>query len=161
MCRAGKTSAREVGGTSPRGEKARVCCTPLGGGLGTFKHCFIETQDEPSGSTTYGVHRVRGKGCKYPDDGFDQSRLNDSRTDCGPWNPECKADQCVRQQFGAYPNPSDYQLIRGPNSNSFASTVANACGLTPPAVAGTGQTPGWGDPGRAAKDHQFTCPPVR
>lgn len=62
----------------------------------------------------------------------------------------------------AYPNPSDYQLIRGPNSNSFARTLADACGLTPPSIAGEpNQNPGWHREGRPAKNRNFKCPPQR
>jgi len=148
----------------PLGERSRVCCTPIteGGPLATFKHCFIETEDDTTGqSTTRAVQRVRGKGCKYENDPFDTRRVNDPRTECGPWQEKCGTDQCVAQGFNDYPSPSDYQLIRGPNSNSFASTITNSCSLTPPPIAGTAQTPGWGKEGRPAKNKRFQCPATR
>ena len=148
----------------PLGEKSRTCCTPIvrGGPLSIFKHCFIETIDDKSMKrTTRALHSVKRKGCKFEDDLFDTRAVSDTRTECGPWNKACGTDECVAQEFRDYPNPSDYQLIRGPNSNSFASTVSDACGLAPPDVAGTLQTPGWGKEGRPAKDRGFACPPGR
>ncbi|MEM7052709.1 MAG: RHS repeat-associated core domain-containing protein, partial [Acidobacteriota bacterium] len=152
----------------PLGEKSRVCCTPivLGGPAAVFKHCFIQTQSEPGeGRTgqnrTFGLQRVKGKGCKFENDWFDKGGIRDTRTECGEWSEGCDLDECVEREFGNYPNPSDYQLIRGPNSNSFASTVATACGLSPPLVAGTAQTPGWGKTGRPTKNKRFQCPEKR
>ena len=149
----------------PLGEKSRVCCTPVPRAPGPAKHCFVEHEDDGSGeSTTYGLHRVKGKGCKYRNDGFDRSRHpdQDPRTQCGPWNEVCGDKPCLDREFDSYPNPSDYQLIRGPNSNSFARTLADACGLTPPSIVGErGQTPGWYKEGRPAKNRSFRCPPQR
>ncbi len=155
----------------PTGEKSRVCCTPItqGQSLAAFKHCFIQTEKKPgdpsgeSESVTFGLQSVRRKGCKFKNDFFDTDRVGKSRTECGPWSgdDDCETDPCVAKQFENYPNPSNYQLLRGPNSNSFASTVAGACGLTPPSVAGTIQTPGWGKQGRPAKNKNFKCPEHR
>jgi len=149
----------------PLGEKSRVCCTPVPLAPGPAKHCFIEYEDHRTGdSTTYALHRVKRKGCKYKNDNFDLTHLpdRDPRTQCGPWLEVCGDNICLDRAFDAYPNPSDYQLIRGPNSNSFARTLADACGLTPPSIAGEpGQTPGWHKEGRPAKDRNFRCPPQR
>lgn len=132
---------------------------------GPAKHCFLEHEAETSGeSTTYGLHRVKGKGCKYQNDGFDRTRHpdRDPRTECGPWLLVCGDKPCLDRAFNNYPNPSDYQLIRGPNSNSFARTLADACGITAPSIAGRrGQTPGWHKEGRPAKNRNFKCPPQR
>ncbi len=155
----------------PTGEKSRVCCTPItrGQSLAAFKHCFIETEQNtggPSGkskSTTYGLQKVRGVGCKFKNDWFDTAGVGDTRTECGPWSgdEDCMTDPCVGQQFLNYPNPSGYRLLRGPNSNSFASTIAKTCGLTPPDVVGSGQTPGWGNKGRQSRNRKAKCPGVR
>ncbi len=155
----------------PTGEKSRVCCTPItrGQSLAAFKHCFIETEQNsggPSGksvSTTYGLQKVKGVGCKFKNDWFDTDRVDDPRTTCGPWSgvEDCMTDPCVGQQFLNYPNPSGYRLLRGPNSNSFASTIAKTCGLTPPDVVGSGQTPGWGNKGQPSKNRKAKCPEAR
>jgi hypothetical protein len=149
----------------PLGEKSRVCCTPITEGegfLSRFNHCFIEVEnDTTKASTTYSLHRVAGKGCKYENDNFDVQRVGDDSTECGPWSEDCRTDQCVVEEYNKYPNPSDYQLIRGPNSNAFSRTITDACGLTAPPIAGTNATPGWEKQGRSAKDKRFRCPDVR
>ncbi len=147
----------------PTGERARVCCRPVrqSGVESRFFHCFIEVQDDETGrSTTYGVHRVRGRGCKYQDAPFDRGAPRDDRAGCGKWNESCESDSCASRQFALYPNPSDYQLVRGPNSNSFASTVSDACSLPAPNIAGTDfNTPGWGREGRPLRK-PFRCLPT-
>lgn len=150
------------------GEKARVCCTPADPIQklipGRQDHCSIQVQDDDTGvDTTYSLHRVKGKGCRFRDDGFDRSRLpqNSTKTDCGPWNTDGCVDPCIEQQHLNYPNPSDYQATRGPNSNSYARTLAQGCGLEPPPFAGTSRTPGWNKDGRPAQDKRFVCPEVR
>ncbi len=149
----------------PTGERARVCCTPVPLAPGPAKHCFVHEEDDQTGQDrTYGLQSVKGKGCRYRDDGFDLEALpkRDPRTQCGPWNEECKTGQCLGQAFESYPSPSDYQLLRGPNSNSFARTLSESCGLTPPTFVGSWwQTPGWNKQGRPAKNRRFRCPPVR
>jgi len=157
--------AKPVFFIDPMGEKSRVCCTPVPLAPGPAKHCYIEYEDENTKqSTTYALHRVKGKGCKYRNDGFDRSRHPDldPRTTCGPWSSGCDDKPCIERAFEAYPNPSDYQLVRGPNSNSFARTLTDACGLQPPSIAGElGQTPGWSEGGRPARDTNFRCPSER
>jgi len=138
----------------PHGLKSRVCCTPIEDAfaLRQFKHCFIEVQDTPGEeSRTYGLHGMGNArrswggplGCTFENDGFDQDATSDGATECGAWNETCGADECAENQFGLYSRASEYSLM-GPNSNTFAGTVARACGLEPPGVAGTWHTPGWG-----------------
>lgn len=146
------------------GERSRVCCQPaeiFGVVLEQRLHCFIHVQDNTTGvNRTYGLHRVNGKGCKYSNDGFDIPRILDATLPCGDWNESCDSDHCAAEQFDDYPNPSDYQAMRGPNSNSFARTVATACGLSLPAL-GSATTPGWDAEGRPARDTRFACPVKR
>lgn len=155
----------------PLGEKSRACCTPIGGGiLKSWNHCFIELQDDTTGeSTTYSLHGMGGRvrnfggplGCTFENDTFDQNSLSpdDPRTSCGEWNASCGADECVELQFGHYPRASEYRLS-GTNSNTFAGTVARACGLQPPAIAGTWRTPGWNEaPAKPLSGR--ACPPRR
>jgi hypothetical protein len=52
----------------------------------------------------------------------------------------CNTDDCVRKAISNYPNPSQYFFL-GPNSNTFAGTVARSCGLKRPSF---GWAPGWG-----------------
>lgn len=79
-----------------------------------------------------------GTGRMFEDNGFD------SGGDCGDWNEDCGVDDCVVATAKGYANPSEYRLD-WPNSNTFAGTVARACGLKPPPIVDTILTPGWND----------------
>lgn len=52
---------------------------------------------------------------------------------------------CLRQAFSAYANPSYYANPFGPNSNTFAGTLARAC-CTDASSKGLGWVPGWNHP---------------
>ena len=69
-------------------------------------------------------------------------RSFDAGGSCGDWTEDCGTDECVRKAAGNYPNPSSYSL-GGPNSNTFASTIASTCKLKAPTHPYW--TPGWGD----------------
>ncbi len=126
----------------PDGLRARVCCRliPFVGVVGA-RHCYIE-RDMNGQSTTWGLIGDRGgprsrAGEIYIDNAFDDGGS------CGPWTDECNTDECVAAAANAYPNPSTYRFARGPNSNTFAGTVARECNLRRPNVF---LTPGWDDP---------------
>ncbi|HKZ19447.1 MAG TPA: DUF6531 domain-containing protein [Acidimicrobiia bacterium] len=132
----------------PEGLKSRVCCTkiPVVGFFG-FRHCFIETETG-SGRATCGLFGGLASGESFAtgriraNDDFDFKARN---PDCGEWNDSCVADSCVVREARNYSNPSRYHLLFGPNSNTFAGTVARACSLKAPNVVGA-RTPGWNDP---------------
>jgi hypothetical protein len=145
----------------PLGEKTRVCCTPVAGGLlKSFNHCFVQVQDDITmANTTYALHRVSyGLGCKYKNDSFDRAGIGDPTTPCGPWKEGCKTELCVEQYHNLYTSPSEY-FYGGPNSNTYAGFLTTLCGLTPPSIAGTWQTPGWSDP--LPKQHPSNKCPTR
>jgi len=118
----------------------------------TFRHCFIDVQDQNGKSTTYSLHGMGTPrrewggpmGCKFQNDGFDRAAMNKAATECGAWSEDCQTDECVRKQYNGYQIASPYSLI-GPNSNTFAGTITRHCNLRPPAIAGTIHTPGWND----------------
>ncbi|NJL26877.1 MAG: hypothetical protein HC897_02835 [Thermoanaerobaculia bacterium] len=134
----------------PLGLKARVCCRKIPVvGIAGFRHCYIEIERDGR-STTCGLIGGRfslekGTGEIFRDNDFDDGG------DCGAWNETCGTDECVVRRVQAYPNPSKYRLARGPNSNTFAGTIARACGLEPPGVVGS-RTPGWNDPPAEPKE---------
>jgi RHS repeat-associated protein len=127
------------------GLKSRVCCKkiPVVGVFG-FRHCYIEIQTD-KGRTRCGLFggpgsgEPPGTGRIYRNAGFDKGG------DCGDWNDSCEADQCVVKSAQGYSNPSQYDFNSGPNSNTFAGTIARECKLDAPAPVGWG-TPGWNDP---------------
>lgn len=71
-------------------------------------------------------------------DSFD----NDGK--CGPWNEDCGVDECVERAVSNYADPSFYRFARGPNSNTFAGTVARKCKLSKTGIGGF--APGYNDP---------------
>jgi len=130
----------------PLGLKSKVCCKLIRKTV-LFKHCYIKSVDDQTGAeTTFGLLKTgpfTRTGRYIPNNSFD---TRDPEGDCGEWTETCIVDDCVREQASQYPNPSKYRFVRGPNSNTFAGTVARACGLIPPGVAGTWRTPGWNKP---------------
>jgi len=66
---------------------------------------------------------------------------------CGEWTKnDCmfNVDKCVKEQAYAYNDPSEYRATTGPNSNTFAGTIARSCKLKKPNVSAI-STPGWND----------------
>jgi RHS repeat-associated protein len=144
--RAGINTYTYVGGSplrriDPLGLKARVCCRKIDATLGVASHCFIDTSfgqfglhgdldPAPAGSGVQGQGRIRN-----------DASFNDPQfSDCGGWNEDCGTDDCVRKAMGNYPDPSAYNAVSGPNSNTFAGTVARSCKLRKPVGP---WAPGW------------------
>jgi hypothetical protein len=67
--------------------------------------------------------------------------------------------QCLRDAFTRYNNPSLYKGL-GPNSNTFAGTLARTCcaGMVPKPPA-LGNCPGWSDAPAPARAGATPCPP--
>src|SRR5262249_43825184 len=94
------------------------------------------------------------------------SRRDDScdpgaaKPDCVPCRPKrgvTDVKQCLRTAFASYDTPTMHKAL-GPNSNTFAGTLARTCcadiGDNPPFPSGT--YPGWSDP--PAPKRAATCP---
>jgi RHS repeat-associated protein len=150
----------------PLGERARTCCTPVTAGFQPFDHCFIHVEDPGTGKNrTYALHRVKaGVGCTFVNDWFDLNRINDPATKCGKWKEGCEGDRCVDIENAFYPRPIDYFLGgggHGTNSNTYAAHITTACGLYPPANAGSWQTPGWNSSAPTLPTLKKTCPVKR
>jgi RHS repeat-associated protein len=126
----------------PEGLKSRMCCTkiPVVGFFG-FRHCYIETETG-RGRATCGLFGGPGSGEPRRSGRIRRNDTFDVGGECGAWNESCGADQCVVQTAHTYANPSEYRFIRGPNSNTFAGTIARTCNLQPPNMVGW-RTPGW------------------
>ena len=130
----------------PTGLKARICCRKIRAipVLGHWVvHCFVDT----SGNGDWGLHgdwdgAPPGEGLIEHNNGFDDPASSDTK--CGPWTDKCDTDECVKKAISGYANPSKYAAVSGPNSNTFASTVASQCSLQRPSFGwprGWGQTP--------------------
>lgn len=114
------------------GLKARICCRKIP--VVPAVHCFVDTSfggqwglhgdwdPPPAGSGISGQGRIRN-------DAF----FNDpNQSVCGPWTDDCDTDDCVRRAIANYPDPSAYNAVFGPNSNTFAGVIARKCKLTRP-----------------------------
>jgi RHS repeat-associated protein len=122
----------------PEGLKAVVCCRLLSSMvLGTVirqRHCYLDVDGR-----TYGL---------YPEGNAGVPRINDPRDrggnckECGPL-PCSDVSSCIRNQHDSYPI-GDYSAAFGPNSNTYAGTIARACckGGMP---SGLGSAPSVGD----------------
>jgi RHS repeat-associated protein len=118
--------ANPLQGTDPLG-LAQFCCRDLDSFvLGTVlghRHCYVVADD----STVYGLYpeTVRGRTVGVP-------RTNDPRDrggdcfDCPKL--ECGPDQnaCLRNAHNGYPRGT-YKAYPGPNSNTYAATLARQC----------------------------------
>jgi len=124
--------------TDPDGLAAQMCCRVLNqfilGTLGRQRHCYFNVD-----GTTYGL---------YPEGNVGVPRINDP-SDRGGICKDCKplpcsdVASCIRDQHDFYPI-GDYSAALGPNSNTYAGTIANACcqGGVP---SGLGMAPSIGD----------------
>ena len=122
----------------PEGLKALVCCRLLNSVvLGTMmrqRHCYFNVD-----GTTFGL---------YPEGNVGVPRINDPQ-DRGGSCKECQplpcsdVGVCIRDQHDFYP-VGHYDAAFGPNSNTYAGTIAGACckGGVPP---GLGSAPSIGD----------------
>lgn len=133
-------SARPLWLTDPFGLKSRVCCRGIPATGDVAGHCYIETDN--NGRRTYGLFGGPGTGMAPGIGQTFYDRLFDTGGSCGDWNEDCGTDDCAKNAAGNYPNPSSYDLA-GPNSNTFASSIAAQCKLKIPQHGYW--TPGWGD----------------
>jgi hypothetical protein len=133
-----------------------VCCKKLIAVGAVASHCYIETLEDGKRSTvgllgSWFSGQPWGTGNIYPNNGWEDSES------CGEWSDECMdADGCVRRVAGSYANPSHYNLALGPNSNTFAGTIARECKLKRPSGH---LTPGWNhSPARQRRGTTYTSP---
>jgi RHS repeat-associated protein len=123
----------------PEGLRAFVCCRLLNSRALGFvlrqRHCYFNVD-----GMTYGL---------YPEGNIGVPREGDKRDrggiciECKPKPPCSDVNKCIKSEHGEYPI-GEYDAWKGPNSNTYAATLADACcaGGFP---AGTGNAPGIGD----------------
>jgi RHS repeat-associated protein len=144
------------------GLKAQVCCRKIP--WLPAAHCFINEEQNRSaavckdghcgsqtrrvglqGPSPWGSSSFKDAGQIHTNDPFDQP----SQARCGDWNQDCGVSACIDNAIKTYANPSVYNAVHGPNSNTFAATVAGACGISAPWTPWP--TPGWSSPRAASK----------
>lgn len=145
----------------------QVCSRPLQSALGVlFNHAYVDAPPyryaviSPLCTPTDGGSDdvLRGTAAQKFDNSPDpcgQSPVN--CVDCNPAPGVTDVGKCLRDAFAAYNNPNLYKGL-GPNSNTFAGTLARACcaNMTPTPKA-LGWMPGWSDP--PAPFRPARCPP--
>ena len=123
----------------PEGLEAEVCCRLLNnffaGTIARQRHCYIKLGD----GTTYGLYPEKGKGIPKINDPRDKGGI------CKPCKKKKECDEqikCIQNAHANYPI-GEWRLL-GPNSNTYAGTLARACceGGVP---SGLGSAPGIGD----------------
>ncbi len=147
----------------PLGLKSRMCCRKIPSLPAS--HCAIETIDDNTGArkTTglfgggiAGAPDSGNSSCAliYTNHRFDTDAGGDD-TNCGEW--KSGQDDCVTNAAANYQNPSVYSAVLGPNSNTFAFTVAGKCGISPPSNA-PGLGGAWGSSGSPANAYPGSTP---
>ena len=128
-------SANPITIIDPYGLRARVRCVSLGFPLAN--HCYIE-RDRDGVITTWGLVGDTGGPNSTYGTVFPNNMALDTGGESGPWNESECVDDCVEAAANAYTSPSEYDFFNGPNSNTFAGTVARKCSLGKPAVFAKG-----------------------
>ena len=159
------TGAGKAGGATA-GPKFQVCARDLQGGLGLFaNHAYIEAPPKryaiisPLCPANWWENPVTGTVGQKWDNSPDPCGKTPSCVDCVPAPGVTDLASCFRDAFLAYNHPSLYKAA-GPNSNTFAGTLARRCcaGMIPKPSA-LGNCPGWGDPPAPARTGATPCPP--
>jgi hypothetical protein len=134
------------------GLKAQMCCKqifPL-----PFAHCFINEEADPGQTCSNWTSQTRRIGLQGPSplgssaNGAGEIHINDNfdqpgESRCGGWASYAGLSRCIDRVKGDYPARSEYSLS-GPNSNTFATHVANMCSI--PFADGPFSAPGWNQP---------------
>ena len=133
---------------SPKGKHAYIDAPP-------FRYAIIS----PTCPQHWYDNPLTGTGGQKWDNSPDPCMKSPTCIDCQAAPGVTDVAKCMRDAFNAYNNPSLYKLS-GPNSNTFAGTLARTCcaGMVPKPAA-LGWVPAWDDapaPQRGAGD---PCPP--
>jgi hypothetical protein len=134
---------------SPYGNHAYIEAPP-------FRYAIIS----PTCPVNWYDNAVTGTGGQKWDNSPDPCGKTPTCIDCQPAPGVTDVARCLRDVFTAYANPSLYKLL-GPNSNTFAGTLARACcaGMVPK-PATLGPVPGWDDPPASSRPAPPEgCPP--
>lgn len=143
----------------------QVCSRPLQIGGFFANHAYIEAPPHryavigPRCTPTDGGRDsvLRGTVTRKWDnspDPCDQSPVN--RVPCEPAPGVTDVGQCLRDAYNSYNSPMLYKLL-GPNSNTFAGTLARTCCANMvPKPRELGRVPGWDDP--PAPSRPGNCP---
>lgn len=134
---------------SPYGNHAYIEAPP-------FRYAIIS----PTCPVNWYDNPITGTGGQKWDNSKDPCGKSPTCIDCLPAPGVTDVARCLRAAFTAYNNPSFYKIL-GPNSNTFAGTLARTCcaGMVPKPAA-LGWVPGWDDaPAPSHPTPPEGCPP--
>jgi len=148
----------------PRAAPFEVCARELAL-TSLANHAYIEAPPHryaiisPLCPKSWWDNPVTGTTAQKWDNSPDPCGKTPSCVPCTPKAGVTDVGACLRNAFVAYNSLSLYKAL-GPNSNTFAGTLARACcaGMVPkPAALGT--VPGWDDAPAPARAGGEPCPP--
>ena len=144
----------------------QVCSRDLQGFLGLFaNHAYIEAPPKryaiisPLCPASPNDGPIRGTTAQKWDNSPDPCGKSPTCIPCNPAPGVADVGACLQSAFSSYEALSLYKAL-GPNSNTFAGTLARTCcaGMVPkPRALGT--VPGWDDPPAPARAGGTPCPP--
>ena len=155
-----------TGAGAGTGSSFQVCSRDLQGALGLVaNHAYIEAPPKryavigPLCPAHWYQNPVTGTVAQKWDNSPDPCQKTPRCIGCVPRPGVTNLATCFSAAFAAYSNPSLY-LARGPNSNTFAGTLARSCcaGMVPKPAA-LGNCPGWDDAPAPPRTGASPCPP--
>jgi hypothetical protein len=134
-------------------QRTKICSKRLDNPLGVlFNHSYIDDtgNDNCLGKSQLGNYAIQSlssgnflNGCaiKTPTS-TDPQDYTPNVKQCDPKPGVKDLSRCLLDTFASYPNPSVYKNPFGPNSNTFAATLAKTC-CADGSSSGLGWVPGW------------------
>lgn len=154
-----------AGGAPPAGGPVQVCARNLAL-TSLANHAYVEAPPKsyavisPLCPQNWYDTPLSATSAQKWDNSPDPCGKTPSCVPCDPAPGVIDVRACLQSAFTAYANPSLYNAPRGPNSNTFAGTLARrCCANMVPKPAALGRVPGWDDPPAPARGGGKPCPP--
>jgi hypothetical protein len=141
---------------SPLIQRTKVCSKPLDNPLGRWpfriNHSYIDDtgSDNCKGNDQVGNYAIQTlysgnflNGCALKTaTSTDPQKYTPNVKQCDPKPGVKDLSKCLRDTYDSYADPSVYKNPKGPNSNTFAATLAKTC-CADGSSTGLGTVPGW------------------
>jgi len=134
-------------------QRTKVCSKRLDNPLGLFfNHSYIDDtgSDNCLGNSMLGNYAIQTlysgnflNGCAIKTStSTDPQGYTPNVKQCNPKSGVTDLSKCMRDAYNNYSDPSVYKNPSGPNSNTFAATLAKTC-CADGSSTGLGRVPGW------------------
>jgi hypothetical protein len=137
-------------------QRTKVCSKQLDSALGLWpfrlNHSYIDDtgSDNCKGNAMLGNYAIQALYSGNPVNGCalktatstDPQGYTPNVKPCDPKPGVKDVSQCLRDTYNSYADPSVYKNPKGPNSNTFAATLAKTC-CADGSSNGLGRVPGW------------------